>query len=241
MGTIKLEKEIRNCYNTEKEMKIYDNYISTSISNNTLSGSSSISSPLFAPIQGTDVSERIGTKVNVFKMEINGSIQVNMNPIGLLPGSENTIATPWEVLRLVFFWNKQCNGVTAGSLVLNTGTGCDVYSFPNEKYLDRFTIVQDFIFDISNIPCFTVVTATPLATAQNFNCGTAIGFRFTKTYPTEGGGIPVEFYTGVNGTTLSILRNSFECIACRGNTVDVNRITTVTVRAGLRFWFKDDV
>lgn len=88
--------------------------------------------------QGAGESERIGRKVVVRKLHVNGDI--------ILPGSATATFTE-DVVRLIIFWDKQTNGAaaTVGQILASAS----YLAYRNLQQTGRFNILSDKKYTIN--------------------------------------------------------------------------------------------
>lgn len=97
--------------------------------------------------QDTTESGRIGRKVIIKNLYLHGQI--------ILP-STNTAASTSDIIRIIYYIDKQCNGATAQ--VTDILTTADFRSFRNLANQERFIILKDKFYDL-NAQCQASGTA----------------------------------------------------------------------------------
>lgn len=118
------------------EMKFFD----TIQAAEALDTTGEIVDPSFCLIaQGADEDERIGRKIVVKSIHLKGVVR--------LPGN-TTAGGGASRVRVLLYWDKQCNGATAAILdIIETGS---VNSFRNLGNKDRFVLLWDKTFTLNH-------------------------------------------------------------------------------------------
>jgi len=109
---------------------------------------------LFCPVQGTDINQRIGKKVQVTKIMVRGTLRVPKN-------DAQATVNEYTHVRLILMLHKQCNGLEAvPSECINSTIGTGLYamtSFQNVNYLGKFRVLKDKTFRINPPPILGTV------------------------------------------------------------------------------------
>ena len=162
--------------------------------------------------QGLTAEERIGSKITIRSLQANLRFYI---PEVAGAGS----FSPSDMIRVVFVWDKQCNGA---SCVYGTGAGgndvfasADAMSFPYLFNKDRFVILKDLRVTLNYMTGAAPIAAT-------VSSASVVAFR--KVYKKLN--IPIEYSTAA-GTIAGIRSNNIAVVAC-----SVAANITVSGRAG---------
>lgn len=211
------------------ESKYFDSYkSSTSIVNAISSWAGTEIDPstlntLFAPTEGSDINNRIGRKVQVYKISIRGLIEPAPYPDG-----DDILSSPYY--RLILFQDKQSNGVQAqGEEVMGPpGTAAQnltINTFQNTANFGRFKVLKDLVLRPRIVTASTDGTNTM---SQNFS---TIPFKVTYKFKNP---VVVKFNATNGGSIGDIVDNSFHLLLTDSNTSFLN-----TVAYQCRTYYKD--
>lgn len=177
---------------------------------------------LFCPSEGSDIDNRIGRKVSVYKISLRGVIQT-----AALPDQVDVVANP--ATRIVLYMDMQTNGTgtNSGSLMAPTGanTGLAFTAFQNIANFGRFRVLRDVIFRPRDVSTGEDGTGTTSQIAAD------IPFKMTVRFKKP---IVVRFNGTNAGTIGDIVDNSFMIAAIKSGAGFVSTITYTC-----RTYFKD--
>lgn len=161
---------------------------------------------LFCPTEGSDIDNRVGRKVQVYKLAIRGII--NTPTISDFPDIELAPS-----FRIIIFQDKQTNGVQAqGEELMETAaasTDVVITGFQNRANFGRFKVLKDLVLRPRIITSMTDGTAT---SSQGVS---AIHFKVTVKFKKP---VVVKFNATNGGTVGDIVDNSFHMIAVSTST-----------------------
>jgi len=160
---------------------------------------------LFLPIVGSDINNRIGRKVSVFKISVRGAIHV-------APQTAQTAADAPCVVRLIMYQDMQTNAAQVqAETLMSSPTPADAQLTPhthqNLAGFGRFRVLKDKIFHITNVP----ITWNGTNLTQT---GTIIPFKFTVKFAKP---VEVHFNSADGGSVADIVDHSFHMIGCVSN------------------------
>lgn len=166
---------------------------------------------LFAPVIGDDISNRMGRKIFVKKIRINGILNVGVQAA---QGAGDAPA----VVRIILYQDKQTNGSQSqGEDVIASGAGSDAIDmFQNVANLGRFRVWKDKTFTLQN-PNMGTDGVSTFATQ-----GIARKFKMTIRPNCW-----VNFNATNGGTVADIVDNSFHLIA---NTPSAQLVPSLTYK-----------
>jgi len=163
---------------------------------------------LCLPVEGADISQRIGRKISVYKIAIRGTIQQTN-----ASDQPDVLANP--AFRLILYIDQQTNGVQSqGEEVMAAPGGAATVltafnSFQNLANLGRFRILRDKIYR------GTVQTAgTDGASTVSINSN-HIPFKMTVRFRNP---VIIRFNATNGGTIGDIVDNSFHLIGNKSGT-----------------------
>lgn len=173
---------------------------------------------LFCPTEGSDINNRVGRRVQVYKIAIRGIINT-------VPTQDSPDVLGSPVNRLILYIDKQTNGVQSQGEEVMSDSGSPVNSFQNPANFGRFTVLKDVVYRPRIVTASTDGTNT---TTQNvspvyFKCK----YKFKKP-------IYVKFNATNGGSVGDIVDNSFHMIMTASNS---NFAQTVTYQC--RTYYKD--
>jgi len=191
------------------EMKYSDSYVSGSTIPESTDWSSTVLDPstancLFSPIQGNDINNREGRKVNLYKLKIRGVISGNAI------NSQATVTQDQTAIRFMVVQDTQTNGsqMTGGQLMAAPGAATTLLTFTTFQSLvnlGRFKVLKDKVFWPS--PAIVVNNTTASTVSQVM---ADIPFKFTFVFKKP---IVVRFNATNGGTISDIIDNSFHVVA----------------------------
>lgn len=159
---------------------------------------------LFAPALGNDINTRVGRKVSVHKIKINGVITC--------AGQANQTTTDGaEVVRLILYQDKQTNATQAqGEDLMSTASASSyavVNAFQNSANFGRFQVLKDKRY-VLNPPSISYdgINMEQQGVGMHFK----ININFKKP-------VIVHFNATNGGTVADIVDNSFHIIAATSN------------------------
>lgn len=161
---------------------------------------------LFAPTEGSGISNRVGRKVMVKGIRIRGILKY-VNEINLTLGVEPT------TIRLIMFMDQQTNGTQAqGEQLMQPPATADAdlvtLSMMNLGSLGRFRVLKDTTLTVQN----------PNTTYDGTNIETNGLNRTFKWNVSFKNPIEINFNATNGGTVADIVDNSFHIIAAKGET-----------------------
>lgn len=117
--------------------------------------------------QGTTEVTRVGGKITVTNVNLRGSV-----------GNDNAGAQGPDIVRMIIFWDLQCNGALPN--VTDVLTTADWRSYLNMDNVDRFKIIKDkcFIVDITTWDSTNALGAQKLIKV-NHKCSIPIHYSST--------------------------------------------------------------
>lgn len=185
---------------------------------------------LFAPEQGTQVYQRIGRKVSLFKLSIRGVITNTA-----LSDQADVVSSP--AVRIIVYMDKQTNGTQSqGEDVMALGDVADTNvadttelafsSFQNVKNFGRFRVLKDVIYRPRIV---TAVTDGASTSSQNTS---QIPFKLNIKFRKP---VQVRFdLSSTSGSIADIVDNSFHMIGLKSGAGFASTITYVC-----RGYYKD--
>lgn len=200
------------------ESKYFDSYISdTSLPEGTAWTGTELdpaANTLFAPVEGSDINNRIGRKVSVYKISIRGVIYQT-------PLQDGTDPLSTAANRLILYMDTQTNGTQAqGEDLMGTPgaatTQLTFCTFQNLANVGRFRVLRDIILR----PAPTVTTTDGAnTTAETWShVPFKMNVRFRKP-------IIVKFNATNGGTVGDIVDNSFHIIGQRSTSDGTGKIS----------------
>lgn len=177
---------------------------------------------LCCPQEGSDIDNRIGRKISVYKIALRGLLQWD------LEGDEPDIL-PSPAFRLILYIDQQTNGTQAqGEQVMTPVASSDEIgfcSFQNLANLGRFRVLKDKVYRGTTMTAGTDGTNTvSVSTAP-------IPFKMTVRFRKP---VIVRFNATNGGTIGDIVDNSFHLIGCKSSPYH-----TVNLTYQCRAYFKD--
>lgn len=175
---------------------------------------------LFVPIQGTGINNRVGRKVTVHKIRIQGQLT-------LAAQADQTAGEPAALVRLILVQDMQSNGTQAQGEELMDGstgsTGAAVSAFQSLANFGRFRVLRDMRMTLQN----------PNASYDGTNVeqnGLVRPFKISISFKKP---ITVHFNATNGGTMADIVDNQFHIFA----NISSTQPTTLTYVS--RVAFKD--
>lgn len=164
-------------------------------------GSGPVIAPLclMCPTVGSALNQRVGRKINVYKIRINGTYST-------APQGAQTSADVATKVRLTLVLDKQSNGTQMTAAQLFNGSSsadCTINAFQNPDNFGRFQILKDKFMVLQNP---SLAGAAPATIDQ---AGLKTAFKMTVTFKTP---IQVNFNNVNGGTVADIIDNSFHLI-----------------------------
>jgi len=171
-------------------------------------GSAAVANPLglFAPTVGAGLNQRIGRKVKVLKIKVQGRISCAAQA-GIAAGD------PVGAIRLVLVMDQQTNAAQmTGQQLFNpaaTATGALV-AFQNPNNFGRFRVLKEKRFMLQN----PNMAGSPTA-ADVIQAGIGFNFKFNVNFKNP---VEVHFNATNGGTVADIVDNSFH-ILCSADSI----------------------
>jgi len=164
-------------------------------------GDAAVANPLclFVPKPTASLNGRIGRKVKVYKIKVNGMIRTP-------DGNSATVSYGASRVRIILVMDKQTNaGPMTSAQLMNDGTNQDttLCSYQNPNNFGRFRVLKDKMVTLQD-PNIAVAAA-----GTDFN-GLTVPFKFSVNFKVP---IVVNFNATVGGTCADIIDNSFHMIA----------------------------
>lgn len=176
---------------------------------------------LCVPVTGSDINNRVGREIDVYKISVRGTIKV-------APQANQTATDQAAVVRLLLVQDTETNGTQATGTQIMTGTTSggpiSVHSHMSLASLGRFKMLKDKTFCLSN----------PNISWDGTNMeqqGIAKVFKFVKRWKKP---VRVRF-NATNGGTISDIVNHSWCIYAMLGETDL--ATTLLYNA--RVYYKD--
>lgn len=171
-------------------------------------GSAAVANPLclVAPTVGSNLNQRVGRKIEVYKVKVHGTVAV---PVQAAQTTADTAAK----VRLVLVLDQQTNaGQMTGAQLYNDGTASAtvINTFQNPNNFGRFRVLKDKMLQIGN----PNITGSPTA-MDLVQQGLKINFKFTINFKSP---VPVHFNATNGGTVADIVDNSIHMLAAVDNT-----------------------
>lgn len=159
---------------------------------------------LFAPQQGNSISTRVGTKVTVKNLRINGLIN--------LPAAANaTAGRPAVKVRLVLVQDMQTNTAQAQGEEVFSSTGTNAPEmFQNTNNFGRFKVLRDKTYILQN----------PNTSWDGTNIESNNLIKSFKMKYKWRNGLDVRFNSTNGGTVADIVDHSFHLLAIASNATD---------------------
>lgn len=181
---------------------------------------------LFTPNEGSDIDNRIGRKVSVYKIVIRGSIQS-----AALPDQADIVGSP--ACRIILYMDKQTNGTQAQGEEVMASPGAATTAlcsstFQNLANLGRFRVLRDKYYKLGLSTAAPDYAALPATSSQNHP---HIPFKLTVKFNKP---ITVKFNATNGGTIGDIVDNSFHLIGTKSGT---GFVTTINYQC--RTYYKD--
>lgn len=161
---------------------------------------------LVCPQEGSDIDNRVGRKIQVYKLAIRGVMEHTA-----LQDQTDIITNP--AIRLILYMDEQTNGVQAQGedlMEATTGSPQGVFTgFQNKANFGRFRVLRDKIFYPRDVSSMTDGANT---SSQN---AVAIPFKMTVKFRKP---VVIKFNATNGGTVGDIVDNSFHLIGCKSGT-----------------------
>lgn len=211
------------------ESKYFDTYVSgAAISESTTNWAATELDPatlntLFCPTEGSDIDNRIGRRVELYKIALRGVISC-----GVLMDQTDVVAAP--AVRLILYMDQQSNGTQSqGEDVMATPGAGQVplvfSTFQNLANLGRFRVLRDKIYGPRIVTSGTDGVSTVSLVHQQ------IPFKMTVRFKKP---ILIKFNSTNGGTIGDIVDNSFHLIGTKSST---NYAHTISYQ--VRGYYKD--
>lgn len=161
---------------------------------------------LFTPIEGSDIDNRIGRKVSLYKLSLRGLISSSA-----LSDQADILAVPF--VRLILFMDMQTNGTQAqGEQVMSspgtTSIFLNVNTFQNPANFGRFRVLRDKTYKLG------ISTAQTDGTNTSSQAHPVVPFKMTVKFNTP---IDIRFNATSGGTIGDIVDNSFHLIGTKSS------------------------
>lgn len=192
------------------ETKIFDTFYSTAIPAVTTAWNAGIADPatflcLCVPVVGAALNQRIGRRINYFKVKIRGQIKCAAQ------AAQSASETASSV-RILLVADKQTNAaaMTAAQLMTpDAGTSMSLQAFQNQDNFGRFQVLKDKRFSISNAN----LVGSP-TTGDVVQQGMLILFKINYTFKNP---MPAHFNATNGGTIADIVDNSLHVVCACDN------------------------
>lgn len=219
------------------ESKYFDSYLSSATISEQNNWQSSELDPttlntLFCPTEGSDIDNRIGRKVSLYKLALRGVIRGSY-----AVGQANILTSP--AFRIILYQDMQTNGVQSQGEELmaapgTANTSLAFSTFQNLSNLGRFKVLKDLVLRPR------IVTAA----VDTSNSGTGVNTS-TQGYSDIIFKIVVKFkkpvvvkFNATNGGTIGdIVDNSFHLIGIKSNSAFGDQLGTMNYQC--RGYYKD--
>lgn len=189
------------------ERKYFDSYLTGTalVSANTWAGTEldPAGNCLFYPSEGSDIDNRIGRKVTVKSIKINGHLFADAQ-------SAQAAADPGAKIRLILYVDTQTNATQAQGEQLMADPGAatsqlTINTFQSTANFGRFKVLKDKVFTMQN------PNMAPLTDAGNtlVQCGMIRPFKIHYKFRKP---IVVRFNATNGGSVADIIDNSFHLI-----------------------------
>lgn len=179
---------------------------------------------LCVPTEGSDINNRIGRKIQVYKLSLRGLVQSTAEA-----DEADVLGTP--AIRIVLFQDKQTNGVQAQGEELmqapyTPDVGVTFTTFQNTANFGRFRMLKDIILRPRIV---TAVTDGASTSSQNTS---DISFKITVKFKKP---VIIKFNATNGGTIGDIVDNSFHLLAQKSNANFAH-----TLKYTCRTYYKDN-
>jgi len=169
-------------------------------------GAAAVGTPecLFAPTMGAALNQRIGRKCHMYKIKLNGIIQVPIQ-------AAQSTADSAPLIRAFLVLDQQTNAATmTPAQLMNDASSAEVTinSFQNPNNFGRFRVLREKKWTISN----TNMTGAAPAIVQ---AGWALQFKMSYTFKQP---VVVTFNATTGGTVADIIDNSLHFIIATTST-----------------------
>lgn len=164
-------------------------------------GSAAVATPLclFAPTVGAALNQRIGRKVKVLKIKVQGTIQTPAQ------AAQVTADTGGSV-RIILVMDQQTNAsqMTSAQLINDADSAtANLSAFQNPNNFGRFRVLKDKRFVLANPSAFNDAATT------GAQFGLKVNFKFNVSFKNP---IEVHFNATNGGTVADIVDNSFHML-----------------------------
>lgn len=182
---------------------------------------------LFCPVEGSDIDNRIGRKVSVYKISIRAFLSADADV-------EETAMQESPSVRLILYMDTQTNGTQAQAEEVMEDPGASIgttfCSFQNKANFGRFRVLKDKTYYMRDLTAMRdgATAATPVTASQS--SGT-VAFKMTHRFRNP---IDIRFNATSGGTIGDIVDNSFHLIGTKNNSDSTSRLTYVC-----RTYYKD--
>lgn len=181
---------------------------------------------LFAPQEGSDINNRVGRKVSVYKLSVRGFIY---SAPEISQTSLNNAPPP--AVRVILYMDQQTNGTQSQGEELMNSHSTDLLNFQshqNPNNFGRFRVLRDITY--KQQPAFVGVDdSTTDSMAVGYN---GIPFKMVVRFKKP---VIVKFNSTNGGDIGDIVDNSFHIIAAKSQ--NTNPITYISYNA--RTYYKD--
>jgi len=195
--TERAETQLAACTTQWVSGQLFDPTVSIDLGNPAVIGP-----PLFCPQQGNGLNGRIGRKVHLYKIRIQGTIS--------MPNQSNqSIADPASKIRLMLVLDKQTNGTNmAPSLFMSPASSAlvTINSFQNPQNFGRFQLLKEKTYIVSSGQLGNSGAAAP----DLMQSGTKIHFKLNYVFKKP---LLVNFNATNSGLIGDIIDNSIHVIA----------------------------
>jgi len=164
-------------------------------------GSAAVANPLclIAPTVGAGLNQRVGRKINIYKIKVHGTLSV-------APQAAQVDADAATKARIILVIDQQTNAaqMTGAQLFQDaSGAASTLNTFQNPNNFGRFRVLKDKMFSISNL-AITQVAAGVTQGSYKTNFKFAVNFKKP---------LVVHFNATNGGTVADIVDNSIHLVA----------------------------
>jgi hypothetical protein len=177
---------------------------------------------LFAPSEGNGIENRVGNKVLVDKIALQGTMYLNR-------AENQTAAHGAVVIRILLYIDQQTNGTQAQAedvLASGGAVGQSIHEFQNTANFGRFRVLKDKKITMS-------VPSTSWDGTNIESNGNARNWKMVVKFSEP---LAVRFNNTNGGTVADIIDNSFHIIAAAD---DITTTTVSSIDYKSRVYFRD--
>lgn len=173
------------------ELKFFDGNLTV---NNIGTGGTVFTPAVCTPIRGTAGTQRVGIKCNLMKLFIQGRIIK-------LPSSADLAD---DIVRIIVFLDRQCNGVAATiTELLDTA---DIFSYRNLSNAKRFKFYHDKLYDMNSMGGYLATLGACITQTQSFKIAVSVNEELD--------------FTGTTGSIADLNSNNVGIAVISANNVE---------------------